>query len=59
VLVGDGLHLLVSDASRMMPSLRERMDAARISYSSVEAVAASLEDVFVNAVEGDEVTHGR
>jgi hypothetical protein len=36
------------------------MDASRITYSSVEAVAASLEDVFVNAVGGDaEVAHGQ
>jgi hypothetical protein len=42
-----------------MPSLRASMDAAQISYTSVEAVTASLEDVFVNAVEGDEVPYGR
>jgi ABC-2 type transport system ATP-binding protein len=60
VLVGDGIHLLVEDAARAMPVLRQRMDAARVGYASVEAVTASLEDVFVNAVEGDaEVPHGR
>jgi ABC-2 type transport system ATP-binding protein len=58
VLIGDGIHLLVDDAARMIPSLRERMDASRIAYSSVEAVAASLEDVFVNAVGDAEVAHG-
>jgi ABC-2 type transport system ATP-binding protein len=59
VLVGDGMHLLVDDAARLIPTLREHMDASRITYSSVDAVAASLEDVFVNAVGGDaEVAHG-
>jgi len=59
VLVGDGMHLLVDDAARLMPSLSGRMDAAHIPYSSVEAVTASLDDVFVNAVESDEeVAHG-
>ena len=59
VLVGDGVHLLVDDAVRAMPGLRQRMDEAKIGYSSVEAVTASLEDVFVNAVESDtEVAHG-
>ena len=53
VLVGDGVHLLVDDAARMIPELRERMDAAAASYASVEAVTATLEDVFVNAVEGE------
>jgi len=52
VLVGDGVHLLVDDAARIIPGLRERMDAAHLSYTSVNAVTATLEDVFVNAVEG-------
>ena len=42
-----------------MPGLRQRMEAAKIGYSSVESVTASLEDVFVNAVEDDTgVAHG-
>jgi ABC-2 type transport system ATP-binding protein len=53
VLVGDGVHLVVDDAARMIPELRERMDAASASYASAEAVTATLEDVFVNAVEGE------
>jgi len=58
VLVGGSVHLLVDDAARLMPSLRSSMDAARVSYSSMEAVTASLEDVFVNAVEREaEVPH--
>jgi ABC-2 type transport system ATP-binding protein len=58
VLVGDGMHLLVDDASQLIPVLREKMAAANVEYSAVEAVTASLEDVFVNAVQGDqEVTN--
>ena len=53
VLVGDGVHLVVDDAARRIPELRERMDAAAAGYASVEAVTATLEDVFVNAVEGE------
>jgi ABC-2 type transport system ATP-binding protein len=60
VLVGDGMHLLVDDAVTAIPGLRQRMDNAQVRYASVEPVTASLEDVFVNAVESDdEVTHGR
>jgi ABC-2 type transport system ATP-binding protein len=60
VLVGDGVHLLVDDAARIIPGLREQMDAAQVRYVSVEAVTATLEDVFVNAVErGAEVRHER
>ncbi len=60
VLAGDSVHLLVDDAARMMPGLRVSMDAAQAAYDSVEAVTASLEDVFVNAVEREaEVQHER
>jgi ABC-2 type transport system ATP-binding protein len=60
VLVGDGVHLLVDDAARLVPGFREKMDAASVRYVSVDAVTASLEDVFVNAVEREaEVQHER
>jgi hypothetical protein len=36
------------------------MDEAKVSYASVEAVTATMEDVFVNAVEREaEVPHER
>ncbi len=53
VLLGDGVHLVVDDAARRIPELRARMDAAAAGYASVKAVTATLEDVFVNAVEGE------
>jgi len=60
VLVGDGVHLLVDDAAKIIPSLRARMDAERLSYQSVDAVGASVEDVFVSAVEREmEAQHER
>jgi ABC-2 type transport system ATP-binding protein len=60
VLVGDGVHLVVDDAARIIPDIRKRLDAAAANYVSVEAVAATLEDVFVNAVEREaEVRHER
>jgi ABC-2 type transport system ATP-binding protein len=60
VLVGDGVHLVVDDAAQIIPELRARLDAAPANYVSVEAVAATLEDVFVNAVEREtEVRHER
>jgi ABC-2 type transport system ATP-binding protein len=60
VLVGDGVHLFVDDAARTIPGLRTNMDEAKVSYASVEAVTATMEDVFVNAVEREaEVPHER
>jgi ABC-2 type transport system ATP-binding protein len=60
VLVGDGVHLVVDDAARIIPELRARLDAAAANYVSVEVVAATLEDVFVSAVEREaEAPHER
>jgi ABC-2 type transport system ATP-binding protein len=60
VLVGDGVHLVVDDAAQIIPSIRQQIDAASLNYASVEAVTATLEDVFVNAVERDDgVPHER
>ncbi len=58
VLVGDGIHLVVDDAARIIPDLRKCLDAAAANYVSVEEVTATLEDVFVHAVErAAEVRH--
>ena len=51
VLVGDGVHLVVDDAGRAAAALRSAMDSAGVPYTSVEPVTASLEDIFVNAIE--------
>ncbi|MGP0072911.1 MAG: ABC transporter ATP-binding protein [Bryobacteraceae bacterium] len=51
LLVGDHVHVLVDDAARRLPELRARLDAGRISYDSIEQVEASIEDIFVSAVE--------
>jgi ABC-2 type transport system ATP-binding protein len=60
VMAGGGVHLLVDDASRIIPSLREAMNAVQVGYTSVAAVTATLEDVFVNTVEREtEVSHER
>jgi len=51
LLVGDHVHVFVDDAARRLPELRARLDAGRISYDSIEQVEASIEDIFVTAVE--------
>jgi ABC-2 type transport system ATP-binding protein len=52
LLVGDRVHLFVDDATRRVPEVRALLDATGLSYESVEPVAASIEDLFVSAVEG-------
>jgi hypothetical protein len=49
--VGDRVHIFVDDATRRLPELRARLDADKISYDSIEQVTASIEDIFVSAVE--------
>jgi hypothetical protein len=41
----------VDDAVRRLPELRARLDAVKVSYDSIEQVEASIEDIFVSAVE--------
>ena len=53
LLVGDHIHLFVDGAARRLPELRARLDAAGVPYDSIHQVAASIEDLFVSAVEGE------
>ena len=50
VLVGDGLHLLVDDASKRVPELRARMASVNLPFDRIEEVAPTIEDLFVQAV---------
>jgi ABC-2 type transport system ATP-binding protein len=51
VLVGDGLHLMVDDASKRIPELRARIESANLPLDRIEEVAPTIEDLFVQAVE--------
>lgn len=53
LLVGDRVHLFVDEASRRLPDLRVRMESAGIAYDSIQTVGATIEDLFVSAVEGE------
>ncbi len=50
IIVGDGLHLVVDDAKRMIIDLRERISQAGLAFETIEEVAPSIEDLFVEAV---------
>jgi len=56
LLVGDRVHLFVDNAGLRLPELRERLEAAGISYESIEPVAPSIEDLFVSALEAQRGT---
>ncbi len=53
LLVGDHIHLFVDSAARRLPELRSRLDVVGAADASIQPVAASIEDVFVSAVEGE------
>jgi ABC-2 type transport system ATP-binding protein len=52
VLVGDGVHLVVDSASRRIPELRAKLTSTNLPFDSIEEVAPSIEDIFVEAVSG-------
>ena len=53
LLVGDRVHLFVDDAAARLPDLRARLGAAGVAYDSILTVAATIEDLFVSAVESE------
>jgi ABC-2 type transport system ATP-binding protein len=50
VLTGDGLHVVVDDASRRIPEFEARLKKAGVPYDAIQQVAPSIEDLFVDAV---------
>ena len=51
LLVGDRVHLFVDEAARRLADLRARLESAGVIYDSIQPVAATIEDLFVSAVE--------
>jgi ABC-2 type transport system ATP-binding protein len=50
VLVGDGLHLMVDDASKRVPELRLRIESEKLPFDRIEEIAPTIEDLFAQAV---------
>jgi ABC-2 type transport system ATP-binding protein len=51
LLVGDRVHLFVDDSARRLADLRVRLESAGTAYDSLQPASASIEDLFVSAVE--------
>lgn len=45
---GNSLHVVVADASKAEPLIRETLKSTDVSVSRIEAISPSLEDVFVS-----------
>jgi ABC-2 type transport system ATP-binding protein len=57
VLTGDGLHVVVDDASRRIPEFEARLNEAQVPFDSIQKVAPSIEDLFVDAVDTKAASH--
>ena len=57
VLTGDGLHVVVDDAVRRIPEFEARLTAAGVPFDSIQQVAPTIEDLFVDAVAGGGSSH--
>jgi len=53
LLVGDRVHVFVDDGPGRRPQLSERLRAAAVPYERIEPATASIEDLFVSAVESE------
>ena len=53
MVVGDGLHLVVKDASRMISELHAKIMSASLHFDSIEQITPTVEDLFVEAVKGN------
>ncbi len=52
VMVGDGVHLVVDDAERRLPQLRQRLAMAGLAFDQITNIPPTIEDVFIAAVQG-------
>jgi len=58
VLTGEGLHVVVDDAARRIPEFETRLKNAHVSFDTIQQVAPTIEDLFVDAVSGGGQSHG-
>jgi ABC-2 type transport system ATP-binding protein len=50
VLTGDGVHVVVDDATRRIPEIESRLKSSGASFDAIQKVAPTIEDLFVDAV---------
>jgi ABC-2 type transport system ATP-binding protein len=50
---GSSLHILVADAAEDVPAIKTLLAARNLSWSRMETIKPTLEDVFVRLVGGE------
>jgi len=58
VLTGDGVHIVVDDASRRIPEFKAQLAGANVQFNAMQQVVPTIEDLFVDAVTSGEARHG-
>ena len=59
-LFGRGLHLSVQEAEKALPIIADFLIGSKLSYTRLEQIKPSLEDVFVSIIEArDNRTNGQ
>jgi ABC-2 type transport system ATP-binding protein len=57
VLTGDGLHVVVDDATLRIPEFESLLKRANVPFDAIQQVEPTIEDLFVDAVSGGGSTH--
>jgi ABC-2 type transport system ATP-binding protein len=57
VMTGDGLHVVVDDASFRIPQFEALLKRAQIPFDPIQQVAPTIEDLFVDAVGTGTASH--
>jgi ABC-2 type transport system ATP-binding protein len=57
VLTGDGVHVVVDNAARRMPEFEARLKNANVPFDTIQQVAPTIEDLFVDAVTSKGSSH--
>jgi ABC-type multidrug transport system, ATPase component len=52
VLTGDGVHVVVDDASKRIPQIEALLNDAHLKVDAIQLVTPTIEDLFVDAVSG-------
>jgi len=58
VMTGDGVHVVVDDAARRKPEFESQLKQAGVRFDSIQQVAPTIEDLFVDAVSSGAERHG-
>jgi ABC-2 type transport system ATP-binding protein len=57
VLTGDGLHVIVDDASKRIPEIEAKLRSGGTPFEPVQQVLPTIEDLFVDAVGAEGSSH--